>query len=273
VTLLGFVLLAALALGLGHLARQRKLEAQRLKDRLESAAVELQNLQVAFGRFAPDDVIEKIIADGSADVGERKEVTVLFSDLVGFTALAETTPPTVLVGILNGYFERMSQAITGHRGYISTFIGDGILALFGAVVPNPWQNNDAVHAALAMRRELGAYNEELAAKGLPTLSLGIGLERGTGVVGLVGSRRLKEYTFVGRSVNVAARVQGLTRMHPADIIVTQRLADALDPRFTLRPLPDSSVKGIEKPIAIYAVDGFEENRLQPAAGESAPAHR
>jgi adenylate cyclase len=261
VNLLGYVLVGALALGLGHLARRRTLEARRLKDKLESASAELQNLQVAFGRFAPDEVIEKIIAEGAADVGEKKEVTVLFSDLVGFTAMAEVTPPTVLVGILNGYFERMSQAITGHRGYISTFIGDGILALFGAVAPNPWQNNDAVHAALAMQREVEVYNEELATQGLPPLSLGIGLERGSGVVGLVGSRRLKEYTFVGRSVNVAARVQGLTRTHPADIIVTQRLADSLDPRFTLRPLPDSSVKGIEKPISIYAVDGFEENRM------------
>ncbi len=259
-TLLWIALLAVLALGLGAFAWHSRREARRLQERLERAAVELQNLQMSFSRFAPDDVIEKIIADGAAaDVGVKKEVTALFADLVGFTAMSESTPPTVLVRILNGYFERMSQAITGHRGYVSTFIGDGILALFGAMVPNPWQSNDAVHAALDMRRALTAYNEELAVEGLPGLTLGIGLQRGTGVARLVGSRQLKEFTFVGGTVNVAARVQDLTRVQPADIIVTQTLRDSLDPRFQLRALPDTLLKGIEKPIAIYAVDGFDKD--------------
>ncbi len=249
-----------MALGLGVFAWRSEREARRLRERLERAAVELQNLQMSFSRFAPDDVIEKIIADGAAaDVGVKKEVTALFADLVGFTAMSENTPPTVLVRILNGYFERMSQAITSHRGYVSTFIGDGILALFGAMVPNPWQGNDAVHAALAMRCAVADYNKELIADGLPGLAVGIGLERGTGVAGLVGSRELKEFTFVGGTRNVAARVQDLTRVHSADIIVTQTLGDSLDPRFQLRALSDSLVKGIEKPIAIYAVDGFDKD--------------
>ena len=174
---LGIALLGALVLGLGVFAWRSDREARRLRERLERAAVELQNLQMGFSRFAPDDVIEKIIADGTADIGEKKEVTVLFADLVGFTAMSESTPPTVVVRILNGYFERMSQAITSQRGYVSTFIGDGILALFGSMVPNPWQGNDAVHAALDMRRAVTTYNEELAAEGLPALSLGMGRNR------------------------------------------------------------------------------------------------
>ena len=258
-TLLWIALPTALAIGLGIFAWHKGREARRLRERLERSAVELENLQKSFSRFAPDDVIEKIIADGTADFGVKKEVTALFADLVGFTAMSETTPPTVLVRILNGYFERMSEAITNHRGYVSTFIGDGILALFGAMVPNPWQGNDSVHAALEMRRALTAYNKELIADGLPGLTVGIGLECGTGVAGLVGSRELKEFTFVGGTVNVAARVQDLTRVHPADIIVTQTLRDSLDPRFQLRALPDATVKGIEKPIAIYAVDGFDKD--------------
>ena len=165
-TFLWIALLGALALGLGVFAWRSEREVRQLKKRVEHAAVELQNLQMSFSRFAPDDVIEKIIADGAAaDVGVKKEVTALFADLVGFTAMSENTPPTVLVRILNGYFERMSQAITSHRGYVSTFIGDGILALFGAMVPNPWQGNDAVHAALAMRCALADYNKELIADG------------------------------------------------------------------------------------------------------------
>ena len=109
VTLLWIALLGALALGLGVFAWRSKREARRLRERLERAAVELENLQRSFSRFAPDDVIEKIIADGTADIGVKKEVTALFADLVGFTAMSESTPPTVLVRILNGYFERMSQ--------------------------------------------------------------------------------------------------------------------------------------------------------------------
>ena len=216
-------------------------------------------------------LIEKIMAVGSADIGVKKEVTALFADLVGFTAMSEGTPQTTLVRILSGYFERMSQVITSHRGYVSTFIGEGILALFGEMMPNPWQADDSVHAALEMRHALTAYNQELAADGLPALAVGIGLERGTGVAGLVGSQKLKEFTFVGGTGNVAARVQDLTRVHSADIIVTQTLGDSLDPRFQLRALPDSLVKGIEKPIALYAVDGFDKDGERELGAEQPEA--
>lgn len=194
-----------------------------------------------------------------AHIGVEKQVTALFADLVDFAAINENTPPTVVVRILNDYFERMSQVITSCRGLVSTFIGDGILALFGSTVPNPWQDDDAVHAALGMLRALTAYNEELTADGLPGLTLRIGLEHGKGVAGLVGGQQLKEFTFVEGTENVAARVQDLTRVHSADIIVTQALGDSLDPRFRLRALPDATVKGIEKPMAIYAVEGFDKD--------------
>ncbi len=229
-------------------------EAARLRRRLRDAAGELERLQRAFSRFAPDEVIERIIADGSADKGEKKEVTVLFADLVDFTALSERVEPSELVRILNGYFERMSRAISDHRGYVSTFIGDGILAFFGATDPNPWQGNDTIEAALAMRIALADYNTELAARGLPTLAMGIGLHRGTGVVGLVGSRELKEFAFVGRTVNIAARTQELTRSYGTDIILTESLRRTIDTRFRVRPLPDTLVKGVQQPLAIYALE-------------------
>ena len=150
-------------------------ESRRLRGRLEAAALELENLQMAFSRFPPDHVIERIIAEGVADFGEKKEVSVLFADLVGFTTLSENLEPNVLVRVLNGYFERMSRAIGNHRGYVSTFIGDGLLAFFGATDPNPWQGNDCVQAALAMRAALSEYDRELTREGLPTLAFGIGL--------------------------------------------------------------------------------------------------
>lgn len=178
----------------------------------------------------------------------------MFSDLVDFTALSERVEPTDLVRILNGYFERMSRAIGDNRGYVSTFIGDGILAFFGATDPNPWQANDTIRAALAMRAALADYKRELAARDLPTLAMGIGLHRGTGVVGLVGSRELKEFAFVGRTVNVAARAQELTRTYDTDIILTDAVRAAIAPGFEIRKLPDTLVKGVQEPLAIYALE-------------------
>ncbi len=266
VALVGLALTTILAVWL----RRKEREITRLRARLESAAADLQNLQHAFSRFAPDEVIERVIAHGLEEFGEKKDVTALFVDLAGFTALSEGADAPVLVRILNGYFERMSQAISEHRGHVSKFIGDGILAFFGALAPNPWQSNDAVHAALAMREALAAYNRELVAEGLPALAAGIGIERGVGIAGLVGSRHLKEFTVVGRTVNVAARVQDLTRQYEVDIIVTQSIASGLDPRFRLRPLPPTPVKGVAEPVAIYAVEGFEERGTVLSPQEEAP---
>jgi adenylate cyclase len=250
--------MAGLAIGLWLLLRHSRQEAKRLRERLESATGKLQNLQLSFSRFAPDEIIERVIIDGHGEIGEKKEVTALFADLVGFTALSEQIEPSVLVGVLNGYFDRMSEAISQHRGYVSTFIGDGILALFGALTPNPWQGNDAVHAALAMRGALASYNRELVERGVPELSVGIGLNRGMGIAGLVGSHNLKEFAFVGGTVNVAARVQDLTRQHSENIIITAALQESLDPRFRLRALPATHVKGVAEPLSLYAVDGFAE---------------
>jgi adenylate cyclase len=232
-------------------------EIQRLRQRSEATACNLETLQTSFARFAPDEVIERVITSGVSTSGERKEVTALFADLVGFTALSESMEPTVLVQVLNGYFERMSRAITEHRGYVSTFLGDGILALFGALQPNPWQANDAVGAALAMRRELEDYNKELGAQGLPTLAIGVGLHRGMGVAGLVGSRELMQYAFVGRIVNLAARVQDLTRSCDADVLITDAVRLKLDSRFVLRPVAPASLRGIEKPVPTYSVERFD----------------
>jgi len=263
--------LAALTIAiLSVLMWRARREVARLRARLGGATADLQNLQLAFSRFAPDEVIERVIAEGLEEFGEKKDVTALFADLRGFTALSESADATLLVRVVNGYFERMSRAISEHRGHVSKFIGDGILAFFGALTPNPWQANDAVYAALAMRAALAEYNGELDAQGLPRLAAGIGIDRGTGIAGLVGSQDLKEFTVVGRAVNVAARVQDLTRRYDVDIIVTAGVASQLDPRVELRPLPPSAVKGVAEPVAIYAVVGAGERGSVRTPEVSAP---
>jgi adenylate cyclase len=245
----------AAAFALHLLARRR--ETGALRRRLESTALELERLQRAFARFAPGDVVEEIIARGVASRGERREATVLFADLVGYTQLGERVDPSVLVRILNGWFERASRCIADHRGRVSTFVGDGILALWGALEPNPWQCDDAARAALALRDAVAEYGRELAAEGLPPISLGVGIHRGVGVAGLVGSREKMEFTVIGSATNLAARVQGLTRALDADLLVTRAVRDALDPRFSVRALPPAEVKGIAEPIEIFALLGYD----------------
>jgi adenylate cyclase len=184
-------------------------------------------------------------------------VTILFADLKGFTPLAERLDAAVLVRILNGYFERMSRAIAEHSGHVSKFIGDGILAVFGALESNPWQANDAVHAALAMRATLADYNVTLRAEGLPPLAMGIGVHRGPVVAGVTGSADLVEYGLFGATVNLAARVENLTRALDVDVLVTEAVRAVLDRRFRVRAMPPSAVRGIAEPVPTWAVDGFE----------------
>jgi adenylate cyclase len=251
-------LLAALTALVVQVVRTRRMVAV-LERRVEAASTGLEALQQAFSRFAPAQVVEEIIAQGVSTRSEKKDITILFADLQGFTALAERLDPAVLVTILNGYFDRMSRAITAHRGHVAKFIGDGVLALFGALEGNPWQTNDAVHAALAMRAGLADYNTTLAADGLPRLATGVGIHRGTVVAGVIGSAELMEYGVIGRSVNLAARVQGLTRIHGVDILVTEAVRGALDRRFRLRAMPAMEVKGVAGALPTFAVDAFEES--------------
>ena len=228
--------------------------ANNVRRRLQIATASLERLQLSFARFAPQQVVEGTIASGVSTSAEKKLVTVLFADIVGFTSLSERMEPALLVQILNGYFTCMSRAIAEHRGHVSKFIGDGILALFGALEPNPWQTDDAVWAALAMREALVKYNDELTHAGLPTLRIGIGLHRGVAVAGVVGSEELVEFTVIGSTVNLASRVEHLTRRHAVDILVTAAVREVLDARFALRELPPMAVSGISAPVVTYAVE-------------------
>lgn len=256
---------AALALLFIALWLRERAHATRLRARLEDAQLHLQRLEGAFARFAPQQVVDRIIATGEAAIGEKKEVTVLFADLASFTQLAERVEPAILVRIVNGYFERMNRVVAEHRGYVAALLGDGLLAFFGALDANPWQSDDAAHAALAIRAELAAYNRTLADDGLPTIMLGVGLHRGVGVAGVVGSRELSTFSVVGPTVNLAARVQDLTRVHGVDILLTRSVRDALDPRFALRELPADQLRGVAGKVTTFALEGFEAMPSGPPA--------
>ena len=238
--------------------RQRE-RVRTLERLLARESHQLEDLQQAFARFAPSEVVEAIIAQGISTRSETKEITVLFADLKGFTPIAEQLEPTQLVGILNGYFAAMGEVIAAHRGHLAKFLGDGLLALFGALEPNPWQTNDAAHAALAMRAALASYNDGLRTQGLPVLAAGIGIHRGPVVAGVVGNAALMEYGVIGRTVNVASRVEALTRVHGVDVLVTDAVRAKLDGRFRLRELAAAEVKGLPDPLVTFALEGFGDD--------------
>lgn len=232
------------------------LRAQRatLELRVAKARENLEKLQLSFSQFTPAQVVEEVIARGAAPRGDKREVTILFADIQGFTSMSDKLPADVLVRILNGYFERMSRAIANEHGHVSKFMGDGLMALFGAVEPNPWQSRDAVRAALGMRSALVGYNEELRAQSLPELRIGVGIHRGEVVAGMIGCSELMEFTVIGDVVNVAARVESLTRQHGTDILVTSEVRVHLDSSIAIREMPPVPVKGKPQPIVTWAVE-------------------
>ena len=251
------ILLAASLLSIAPLAAvvfslRRKNALLRLQ--VERSSIELERLQRSFARFAPAALVERIATDVQPTSAERREVTVMFADLRGFTRLSEDLDPAVLVEMLNGYFREMSLVIQTHHGHITRLMGDGIMSVFGALEPNPWHVQDAVEAAIGMRQALGRYNEKLRARGLPELGFGVGLHCGTVVAGLVGSDELQEFTVMGDVVNVASRVEALTRQLETDLLVTDEVRSKLGERFRMTLMPALAIKGKSQPIVTWAVE-------------------
>jgi adenylate cyclase len=248
--LLGGALLLAAALAWTWLARAREAESLFAETRRK-----LEQLQREFERFAPPDLVERL-TEGRGDVEpQRRLVTMLFADLRGFTSMCDRLDPALTVTILNDYFRHMSGAIGRHHGHITELVGDGLLALFGALEPNPWQCRDAVLAALDMRAALADFNAQLAQKSLPQLQFGIGIHCGEVVVGVMGAGELNKFTVTGDPINVASRVEGLTRDLGVDLLITEEIRKNLNAGFRLRPMAPARVKGKAEPIRTYHVEG------------------
>lgn len=244
---------AALVVAAGLYLREKQRNAA-LQTSLAYYRSELARLEQALHRFTAAPLVEDVIAHGAPSGGQRRHVTVMFADLQGFTSLSTQLDAEVMVQVLNGYFQAMSVAIAKHEGYVSKFMGDGLMAFFGGVEHNPWQARDGVLAALAMREALVVYNADLERQNLPQLKFGIGLHAGEVVIGALGSDRLMEYTVIGDVVNVAARVESLTRKHQTDILITKEIQQHLDERFVVRACEPEMVKGKAEPIATWAVE-------------------
>ncbi len=249
--------ISAALLAVAGFALWQHRQLRQLERLLDDTHGRLERLQLHFARFAPEDVVEQL-TDASGDVvASRRMVTVLFADLKGFTAMCDRLDPELMLQILNGYFREMSRAVATHHGRVTELTGDGLLALFGALEPNPWQARDAVLGALTMREALERYNGTLRSRSLPELEVGIGIHRGELLAGVMGNEELSKFGVVGDTINVAARVERLTRELSCDLLITEEVRSALDARFRLRAMPALTVKGKPDPLKTYLVEGMD----------------
>jgi adenylate cyclase len=230
------------------------------------AAVDRLRLQASFaGQVSP--AVMKEMMDGSLSPGvsgQLAEVCVLFSDVRDFTTLSEKMPPAVVTTVLQRYFDRMVHAVHRYEGTVDKFIGDGMMVLFGAPRKSVDACGDAVQCALAMMSELDRLNVEFAREGLPTLTIGIGINFGTVTVGNIGSSERHNYSAIGDAVNVAARVEGLTKDLGRKIVITEAVVSRIGERFHFDPLGSHNVKG-HSPVNVW---GIRTARAAPAAVEA-----
>ena len=224
-----------------------------------------KRIRKAFSRFVPEQIIDELVtaADDSdkVAVGEKREVAILFSDIRSFTSISERNTPETIVAFLNRYFTTMVNIIKKHGGTIDKFIGDAIMAEFGCPVSYEDNSRRAVEAAYEMREALPSVPlEDLILPEGMKFNIGIGIHYGDVTVGSIGSSDKTDYTVIGDSVNLASRLEGLTKTYGSMIVVSDSVKEDIkdDNAFVFRYLDDVKVKGKAKAVPIYAVDRSEE---------------
>ncbi|OHD57085.1 MAG: hypothetical protein A2Y33_09170 [Spirochaetes bacterium GWF1_51_8] len=214
---------------------------------------EKQSISKLFGKFVSEEVKEKLIREKSGTIGEVHRIAVLFSDIRSFTAFSESRSPTQVVGHLNRYFNRMVECITAHGGVVDKFIGDAVMAYFGGLTPLEYPCDHAVRAAIAMRAALADLNREWTKLGEPVFENGIGIHYGEALLGTIGSLDRQEFTVIGDTVNLASRIEGLTKDYANPLIVTDTLYSCLPRELQdcFLPLGETKVKGKETVVKIW----------------------
>jgi adenylate cyclase len=241
------------------------IERARLHDRV----AEEKRIRGRLERYHSPQVVDEIIADvqatGSFKEVRTKTVTILFADLVGFTSWSEKMEAAELARILNRFFTLASDAIFSQDGTIDKFVGDAVLAFFGAPIDQPDHPARAAAAALRLREEVAAWNQERAGQGSFPLEVRMALNTGETIVGEIGSERRVEYTVVGNAVNVAARMEEFVAM-PGDIVVGPLTYDAIKDVYRVAQLGFFALKGVSTQIPLYKLLGApDEQELEPAA--------
>ncbi len=225
-------------------------ENARAHERLAREEVARAN----YSRFLPEYVVKQMLENPESFKlgGANQIITVLFADIRGFTRLSEHAKPEKVVQLLNKYFSAMTDIIFAHGGTLDKYLGDGLMALFGAPTATPEDAKNALNAAVAMQRRIIGINEELRAEGFQEIGVGIGLHTGEATVGYIGSERRSEYTAIGDTVNTAARLESNSKA--GQILMSAFTAEAAGNRYPLTPREPIAVKNRAQPVPLFEVE-------------------
>jgi len=233
----------------------------------EMAALQ-SNTRTAFARYVPADVMDDLINDTrkKAQLSENRNVSILFSDIRNFTNLSENSDAQSVVDFLNSYFSKMGSEIISENGHIDKFIGDAIMAVFGAFQTQDCSPANAIRAAVKMLSAMEMINILPSAISEEKIEIGIGINCGECILGNIGFKNKMDFTVIGDTVNIASRLEGLTKVYKHPIIVSEAVFEQTKEKFLLRKIDNVRVKGKTKPLGIYAVysgfQGAEGKRLR-----------
>lgn len=217
-----------------------------------------------FGQYVPPELVEEMAEhpESISMEGESREMTVLFSDVRGFTSISEKLDARELSALMNAFLTKQTAVVHRHRGTIDKYMGDAIMAFWGAPLPDPDNGIHALEAAMEMIKAVRELDAEFAARGWPKLEIGVGLNTGKMNVGNMGSAFRMAYTVMGDAVNLGSRLEGLTKEYGVSIICSQSTRDAAPSDWAFRELDLVCVKGKKEPVAIYEPMG-PKDRLDP----------
>jgi adenylate cyclase len=208
-------------------------------------------IRASFGRYVTPEIRDEILAGRIPLEGVRREATVLFADLRGFTSFVESHPPEEVISTMRAYFTAMHRAIRRHGGLVLQFVGDEIEAVFGVPVHLEGHADAAVKASMDMRRALDQLNRERQEEGKPPLGHGIGIHSGPILAGNSGSEEQAAYSLIGDTVNIASRIQGLTKELGCDVLLSRETAERLKDPYGMEKQKAQWVRGYSKPIDLY----------------------
>ena len=235
------------------------IERKRWHDREEQYRLQLERnekfIRATFGRYLSDEIVDEILEspEGLELGGDLREVTIMMSDIRGFTTLSEHLPPQQVVALLNRYLGRMTEIILEHSGTIDEFLGDAVLAVFGAPKKGDDDAERAVKCSIAMQAAMDDINKANLADGLPELKMALALNTGTVVAGNIGSERRSKYGFVGHAMNVTSRIEDMSG--PGEILISESTLAKLNGNYTTGQRRELRVKGIEEDVIVYPILG------------------